>query len=145
MLDPLTSPCIVELPSGVLLCRATGRTFRGDRQPIYCCNAVLADLDAEIDADLLELGVVVESDEQRYSLWSKWRAAIRKWKAAGKPVRKPEEIQACLSICKTCDQYSTRLGFSYCQSCGCHVNGLMIGELNKIRMQTESCPKGKWK
>jgi hypothetical protein len=103
-------------------------------------------VDPDFHIDLSELGVICTDAQGLRSLWQQWRTAIKKWKAAGKPVRTDEEMQACLAIClEPCEFYGIRLGtFGYCKVCLCNVNKLKFGELNKIRMKTEACPKKKW-
>lgn len=101
---------------------------------------------AEFDAALADMGLEVTDDEHRKSLWRRWRSAIKRWKKAGKPVRTPEEMQVCLDICKTCEYYDKRIGvFGFCAVCGCNVSAVKVGQLNKIRMATESCPEKKWR
>lgn len=142
------SDCIILRPDGRYQCSVLGIVYSPKAKPPISCvcgTEIPPEVIAEFDADLLELGVVPETAGHRKSLWSKWREAIARWKTAGKPVRGQAEIQRCLTICKSCDQYDIRLGMNYCKACGCHVNGLLIGELNKIRMATESCPLKRWR
>ena len=99
--------------------------------------------------DLAELGVEPQEVGQNSlaSLYLRWHKAILTWRKAGSPVRNKEEMAECLAVCKSpCKFYDTRIaGFAgYCTVCGCGVSGVPIGELNKIRMATEKCPKGKW-
>ena len=155
MIHEATTDCISEVSDGSLVCQNTGRTFRVDRQPIFCCDPGVepynivshAGKQERIDfkEDLLALGIVEEDEVNLFLLWRKWEKAIRKWRKAGKPVRNRVEVGAILIICKNCEHYSKRLGvLGYCKLCGCNVSNTPIGELNKIRMATEKCPKGKW-
>jgi hypothetical protein len=74
---------------------------------------------------------------------SKLGKAVKKWMAAGAPVRTQPEIDAAFSICHACEFFQPLKHESgTCQKCGCFVN--RNGLLNKIRMATESCPEGKW-
>ncbi len=124
-------------------CTLCGRVMRrrNDRPPVATCSGPVP---VEFDTDMEELGVKVEHDEHRKSLWAQWREAVRKWKDAGKPVRHPEAVEACLSICKACEHYDVRLTVPYCQACGCNLKTPGLGSLSKAKMKTEKCPEGKW-
>jgi hypothetical protein len=70
-----------------------------------------------------------------------WRAAVNKWKKAGKPIRSKEEVHNIVTdYCKKCDWYEN----NRCRGCGCQVNEWSVAVLNKARMATEHCPKGYW-
>lgn len=74
-----------------------------------------------------------------------WASAIKRWIAAGKPVRTDEEVAAIFAICE-----SNRCGFwdaksERCKECGCNVNLSTFAPKNKSRMKTEVCPKGLWR
>lgn len=49
----------------------------------------------------------------------------------------PEEQEVRLSICSTCEYYSTRGIGPMCKDCGCVLSV-------KSSWSTENCPKGKW-
>lgn len=69
--------------------------------------------------------------------------AIRKWVAAGSPVRTQPEIDTAYTICLGCEFYQPQgHETGTCNKCGCYVN--RTGLLNKIKMATENCPLSKW-
>lgn len=153
------SACIVLRPDGRYQCSVRGIVFSVHaKPPIQCvCDATFApqieisvESAEEFDADLSELGVIVESDHQRKSLWSQWREAVGRWKNAGKPKRTEEEIQNILAMyCnppgKPCAEFGYRLMvIPMCKACGCNLQTPGIGELSKLKMRTEKCPKGYW-
>jgi hypothetical protein len=68
--------------------------------------------------------------------------AVARWIAAGRPVRSPAEVARLhATYCLPCDHYDA----GRCRACGCRVRpaGPALG--NKLRMQTEVCPAGKWR
>ena len=70
--------------------------------------------------------------------WS-YAKAYAKWRAAGSPVRTPEEQAAVLAICKACPLYQPHKKANRpgrCGICGCKLN--INGD--KVRFSTESCP-----
>jgi hypothetical protein len=72
-------------------------------------------------------------------------SARRKWVAAGKPQRSPEQIAEIFdTICTPCEHFRpTGDGKGTCDKCGCRLKR-QGGLLNKILMATESCPIDKW-
>jgi len=104
----------------------------------------ITDPPGDLESELQAAGVV-PGRHATTELWSSWRIAVARWRDAGKPVRSDAEMDACLSVCRTCEHYDTRAGLlGYCRVCGCNVSRIAIGPLNKIRMATETCPKAKW-
>jgi hypothetical protein len=67
-----------------------------------------------------------------------WRAAIRRWKAAGKPVRSDEEVSEINGICQACEHYDAE--WQQCKLCGCFCRKRGLAEFNKPKMLTERCP-----
>lgn len=65
--------------------------------------------------------------------------AVRKWIAAGSPVRTAAELSQCFAICAGCDKYQPGAlpVADKCGQCGCFLSA-------KARMATEACPLGKW-
>ena len=73
----------------------------------------------------------------------RYSRAVRRWVAAGRPVRSEEDVQNIFEIhCKTCEQYDQKK--EACVICGCRVRRRGLALLNKIRMATEGCPLGMW-
>lgn len=67
-----------------------------------------------------------------------YRKAVKKWTAAGKPVRTDEEVQRIYKEhCSECEHFNTK---GSCQICGCRVDKSAGALTNKIRMATENCP-----
>lgn len=73
---------------------------------------------------------------------SSYAAAVSRWLAAGRPVRTDEQVAGLLAICQDnrCGKYRD----GQCLACGCRVNSSGWALANKLRMATESCPKGMW-
>lgn len=71
-----------------------------------------------------------------------WKA-VKKWIAAGRPKRKAPEVEKIhKEFCSPCDWHDSES--QRCKGCGCKVKPKGIAVLNKIRMETEHCPKGLW-
>ena len=74
---------------------------------------------------------------------SRYKKALAKWKAAGKPVRTDAEVLYILETkCQPCDHFRN----GKCGLCGCKLNIGKNARFNKIRMATEGCPDSpaKW-
>jgi GR25 family glycosyltransferase involved in LPS biosynthesis len=86
-----------------------------------------------VQAAAVRLGITLE-DTTHYA------HALARWAKAGFPTRTQEEVDRILyECCQPCDSYVN----GRCAICRCRVNrGPAV--VNKIRMATEDCPKGKW-
>lgn len=62
--------------------------------------------------------------------------------ATGAKTRTDEEVAERLKICESCERYNLKGGF--CTVCGCKCNANKSAFTNKIRMQSQKCPEGKW-
>lgn len=72
----------------------------------------------------------------------RYASAVRRWQKAGRPTRDDSEVSRIYeTLCRPCDQFSGR---GSCKACGCKISKGKSGLTNKIRMATESCPRGKW-
>ena len=72
---------------------------------------------------------------------SRYKRALSRWIKAKRPIRSEEEIKRIFeTFCEPCEDYEK----GTCRHCGCHVNLLKAGPLNKIAMATEECPLEKW-
>jgi len=72
---------------------------------------------------------------------SRYVSAAARWQAAGRPERSAEEVAAIYEqVCQPCEYF--RQGS--CGKCGCRIAKSGAALANKIRMQTENCPIGKW-
>lgn len=73
---------------------------------------------------------------------SSYAAAVSRWLAASRPVRTDAQVGELLAICQDnkCGKYRD----GQCLACGCRVNSSGWALANKLRMATESCPKGLW-
>ena len=68
-----------------------------------------------------------------------WRESVRRWKAAGSPVRSDEEVAWILhEHCEPCKYYNDRR--KQCRVCGCFCRATGRAEFNKPKMLTERCP-----
>lgn len=68
----------------------------------------------------------------------------RKWVAAGKPTRSPEEISRLYSICEDCPAkrfLRVAQDIGRCKECGCWLKR-QGAEYNKLAYETEGCPLG---
>lgn len=71
-----------------------------------------------------------------------WKA-VKKWIAAGRPTRGNTEMKKIHEeFCSKCDWYDA--DSQRCKNCGCTVKPKGIALLNKIKMQTEHCPRSFW-
>lgn len=78
-----------------------------------------------------------------------YRAAMRRWRQAGKPMRPGHEIVRLFSVCVLCKHFVPRRGRPWrgrCGECGCYLGRHKHRFLraNKIALATEHCPLGKW-
>ncbi len=70
-----------------------------------------------------------------------WRAAVKKWRKAGKPKRHEYRIKWIFDYhCERCDHRCKKK----CLVCGCKVHPTRRNRFNKIAMATEHCPEDKW-
>ena len=70
--------------------------------------------------------------------------ASANWFKAGMPVRSAEEVDRIFTeVCRPCRYYKGNEESGRCLFCGCNIKR-KTGLVNKIKMATESCPKGKW-
>lgn len=70
-------------------------------------------------------------------------SAATRWMVAGRPRRSFGEITRIYDeLCQPCPQFMAKS--QSCGVCGCRVSKNRAALLNKIRMATESCPRGKW-
>lgn len=69
--------------------------------------------------------------------------AIRRWVAAGRPTRTPEEVRQLFEDhCKGCERYDQKK--HACKTCGCAVAGEGDPLDNKLAMASEHCPLGRF-
>lgn len=72
-----------------------------------------------------------------------YAAAVYKWNKAGKPKRSDAEVSRIhTNICLPCPYYQHKS--ATCGKCGCTVNSKPNALGNKIAMETEHCPVGRW-
>jgi hypothetical protein len=77
-------------------------------------------------------------------LWT-YKEALIRWKKAGYPTRSQEEVKRLHAICAPpdkCEWYDEER--KRCKGCGCKVTVGSLAVFNKIKMETEHCPKEKW-
>ena len=63
--------------------------------------------------------------------------------ATGSNTRTDEEVAERLAICQSCDKYNQEA--QSCTICGCKCNANKSAFTNKLRMQSQVCPIGKWR
>lgn len=67
--------------------------------------------------------------------------ALVHWGKAGFPVREQSEVERIeREICRPCSDYVK----GRCRLCGCRVTASSLPIINKIKMATEHCRRGKW-
>lgn len=72
-----------------------------------------------------------------------YASAVKKWVAAGRPVRSDERVKEILNDhCRTCRLFDREK--QACNSCGCSVNESPFPLGNKLKMATEKCPLGQF-
>lgn len=66
-------------------------------------------------------------------------SSLAHWAAKGFKVVEPEQFQARLDNCKTCEYWDSEamFGTGKCRKCGCSTQA-------KLRLATSTCPIGKW-
>ena len=71
-----------------------------------------------------------------------YEAAVARWLSAGRPVRTDADVERLIVICESnrCGAYRD----GTCLSCGCPVSRSGVAVRNKLRMATETCPRGLW-
>lgn len=62
--------------------------------------------------------------------------------ATGAKKRTDDEVAEILEICRGCERYNA--DNSTCTVCGCRLSDSQNAYANKIRMQTQHCPRQKW-
>lgn len=73
----------------------------------------------------------------------RYTRALSRWIKAGRPIRDKKEIKNIFeNQCQECEAFDAK--HFTCVHCGCRVNLSLTAPLNKIAMQTEACPLGKW-
>ncbi len=73
----------------------------------------------------------------------KYGRALHRWIVAGRPVRDEAEVQRIFeTLCRPCEHFDAQK--EICKTCGCRVRQSGGALVNKIRMGTERCPRGKW-
>jgi hypothetical protein len=75
-----------------------------------------------------------------------WAKAVTGWVAAGRPERSEEEVvriyQTVCAGTPVCDWFN--LVKQTCNGCGCRVAAGGSALVNKIKMATQHCPRGRW-
>ncbi len=70
--------------------------------------------------------------------FTNWLTSVKRWNAAGKPERPPEEVERIIrECCEPCEHY--RSTWKQCDLCGCFCKKEGRAEFNKPRMLTERC------
>lgn len=76
-------------------------------------------------------------------LLNTYRKAVKRWVAAGRPVREAIKVQQIhKEFCSSCDWHDPES--KRCKGCGCVVKPEGMALLNKIKMKTEHCPRNFW-
>jgi len=69
----------------------------------------------------------------------RYGGAVKRWIAAGRPVRSDARVQEIFdTLCRPCQYFDARR--QTCRLCGCAVRRSGSAFLNKIKMATERCP-----
>ncbi len=87
-----------------------------------------------------------ETREHEASLGDKvknYYGAVRRWVAQGRPTRSPMEIERLFEEhCKGCERYDKEK--HACKNCGCAVSTDSSPLTNKLAMESEHCPLGRF-
>lgn len=62
--------------------------------------------------------------------------------STGAKTRTDDEVNALLEICQNCEHYNAE--GRYCHVCGCRCTNGSNAFFNKLRMESQHCPRGKW-
>ena len=62
--------------------------------------------------------------------------------STGAKKRTDEQVNDLLDICQHCEHYNAE--GQYCRVCGCRCTGGSNAFFNKLRMESQHCPRGKW-
>lgn len=74
---------------------------------------------------------------------SNYASAVRRWVAAGRPVRSDKQVAEIYeNHCSGCQMFDAEK--QACKSCGCAVSKGSFPLTNKLKMATESCPLGRF-
>lgn len=69
----------------------------------------------------------------------RYSAAVKRWVAAGRPVRSDDRVREIFeNYCKPCEHFDSER--QTCRVCGCRVRRSGAALLNKLKMATERCP-----
>jgi len=68
--------------------------------------------------------------------------AVTQHVLTGSQTRTDEEVSELMQLCESCEHYDQQIG--RCGVCGCRCNKSKSAWLNKLRMASQHCPKGKW-
>ena len=79
------------------------------------------------------------------ALLRRYSQALRRWIAAGRPVRSDHRVQAIFeTCCQPCEHFDANR--QVCKLCGCRVRPSGSALANKLKLATERCPASppKW-
>jgi hypothetical protein len=129
----MTKLCVFEEYEGQCRCANCGKLMKNRRGCEYCraaCNSVDDGPPQEVDPSLTRKA-------------ANYCKAINRWRAAGMPNRTDADTSRVYAICESneCGFFNAK---GSCRICGCKVSRSRHALFNKIRMATESCPKGIW-
>ena len=123
-------PCNTAI-SGIRDGRTVRRICTNENGPFYQCSVSPTECH------------VCHNEPSLLARIQSYKAAVREWKAAGKPERSAEETtQIFHQFCKPCERLNSV--WHVCAGCGCRVSATGAARFNKIKMATQHCPRGLW-
>ncbi|KPK54278.1 MAG: hypothetical protein AMS22_06135 [Thiotrichales bacterium SG8_50] len=134
------------------------RAFNNDRKPdgqlqvnAYCSIVKKAVLPKECEhckGALTQVGASTNPEDipdfpaVKKLAVSYWQA-VKNWIKAGRPIRTDTEVNHLhATYCSQCNWYDKKS--QRCKGCGCKVRAEGAALMNKIRMETEHCPRDFW-
>lgn len=140
-----------QLPDGRFQCESC-RTIR-KRQPVRICRteSEQAKLRQESRenrraARLAKSAPKVTTPPGKLTKATHWLTALARWlwesyKARRLLIRSEAEYRRVRRICESCEEWNTEK--EACKVCGCGGRSKVV-LLNKLKLTTEKCPRGKW-
>lgn len=93
--------------------------------------------------DLIRVCGAQPAGKEVARLAKRYVSAVARWIAAGRPTRTDDEVGAIFAgVCVPCEHFNEDK--QTCRVCGCRVGRGKVALVNKLRMLTETCPRGKW-
>ncbi len=155
-MNPADYRCRFERVDGknVWRCSACGFTVRAVAPLPHNCpersDALaieLRELTADLEGDAIDVRRAVDVEIRTPNNITRlihWRAALKKWRRAGEPLRPPTQRVACHAVCQVCPSGLFDPDRGLCKACGCNVGPSRFVTLDKAALATEDCDRRHW-